>query len=66
MRNKYYELGGLGPNLGTEQHMKGKAKLETITEYSKLIRKVNLERKKSTPLFTSSSREDHRKGALKA
>ena len=30
MRNKYYELGGLGPNLGTEQDMKGKAKLETI------------------------------------
>ncbi len=48
-QGKYYELGGLGPNIGTEQHRKAKARLETINEYSRYIRKANLERKKSNP-----------------
>lgn len=56
-KGKYYELGGLGPNLGTEAHRKAKAKLETINEYSKYIRKTNLKRNKSNSTVTKNRLE---------
>ena len=36
--NKYYQLGGLGPNIGSERWREGMHKLEQINEYSKNVR----------------------------